>query len=220
MPSSHRRILLTTFKLIDLLAIAISFAIATIAAHHQLRTVSFDDFLAMRITVQNFAIFLVLFLVWHFIFVFSGLYNSTRLTSRRRKLIDVIKATISGTLALYAIALLFRIVLITPIFLAAFLTASSAIIILSRGILGYVLKLMSIHGRNLRHMLIVGTNLQAVKFAQKIEKNKGLGYHLIGFADNTWKGLGEFQTTGYRLVTDLNNLAEFLSHNIVDDVVI
>ena len=220
MPSSHRRILLTTFKLLDLLAMAISFAIATIAAHHQLRTVSFQEFLAMRITVQNFTLFLGLFLVWYFIFVFSGLYRSTRLTSRRRKFIDVIKATFSGTLALIAFAVLFRIQMITPFFLAVFLTVCSAIIILRQVILGYVLELMSIHGRNLRHMLIVGTNSQAVQFAQKIEKNKELGYRLIGFADDKWKGIGEFQTTGYPLVADLDNLAEFLSHNVVDDVVI
>jgi exopolysaccharide biosynthesis polyprenyl glycosylphosphotransferase len=69
-------------------------------------------------------------------------------------------------------------------------------------------------------MLIVGTNPQALQFAQKIEKNKGLGYHIIGFADNKWKGIGEFQTAGYHLVSDLHNLADFLSHNIVDEVVI
>jgi len=79
---------------------------------------------------------------------------------------------------------------------------------------------MRIHGRNLRHILIVGTNLQAVQFAQKIEKNKELGYRLIGFVDNKWQGIGEFETTGYHPITDLDNLADFLSHNIVDEVVI
>ncbi len=220
MPSSHRRILLYIFKLFDLLAMTLSFAVATIAAHHHLRTVSFDEFLAMRITVQNFAIFLGLLLAWHFISVFLGLYRSNRLTSRRRKIFDVLKVTSSATLALFAIAVLFRIALVTPIFLASFLITSSAIIILGRGILEYALKLMRIYGQNLSHMLIVGTNLQAVQFAQKIEKNKGLGYHIIGFADNKWKGIGEFQTAGYHLVSDLNNLADYLSHNIVDEVVI
>jgi exopolysaccharide biosynthesis polyprenyl glycosylphosphotransferase len=220
MPSLLSRILPKILKLFDLLVMLLSFSVATIAAHHQVRTVSFDQFLAMRITVQNFALFLGLLLVWHFIFVLLGLYSSGRLTSRRKRIFDETKATISVTLTLYAIALLFRIELVTPIFLAVFFAASTAIIILSRTILGYVLKLFRIQGQNLRHMLIVGTNSHAVQFAQKIEKNKGLGFHLIGFADNMWKGAGEFETTRYRLVTDLNNLAEFLSHNVVDDVVI
>jgi exopolysaccharide biosynthesis polyprenyl glycosylphosphotransferase len=220
MSSILSRTLPNILKLFDLLAIVLSFGVATIAAHQQLRTVSFDEFLAMRITVQNFTLFLGLLLVWHYIFVLLGLYSSTRLISQRRRIIDEIKATFAGTLALYAIAFLFRVELATPVFLAVFFTASSAIIVLSRVILGYVLKLLRIQGQNLRHMLIVGTNLQAVQFAQKIEKNKGLGYHIIGFADNTWKGIEEFQTTGYNLVTDLANLAEFLSHNVVDDVVI
>ena len=220
MPSLLSRILPNILKLFDMLAMLLSFAVATIAAHHHLRTVSFEQFLAMRITVQNFALFLGLLLVWHFIFDLLGLYSSSRLTSQQRRTIDEIKATTSVTLSLFAIAVLFRIELVTPVFLTAFFATSSAIILLSRVILGYVLKLMRIEGLNLRHMLIVGTNKKAVEFAQKIEKNKGLGYQIIGFADNTWEGIEEFQTTGYRLVTDLDNLAEFLSHNVVDDVVI
>ncbi len=220
MPSSHRRILLNIFKLFDLLAMTLSFGVATITAHHHLRTVSFDDFLAMRITVQNVAIFLGLLITWHFISVFCGLYRSNRLTSHRRKIFDVLKVTFSGTLALFAIAVLLEISLATPVFLATFLIASSAIIILNRVILEYALKMFKINGQNLSHMLIVGTNSQALQFAQKIEKNKALGYHIIGFADNKWKGIEEFQTTGYHLVSDLHNLADFLSHNIVDEVMI
>jgi len=189
MPSSERNILIKTLMLFDLLAMVLSFAMATIVAHHQINTVSFQEFLAMRVTVQNFALFLGLLLGWHFIFVLMGVYRSSRLTSQRRRIIDEIKATFSGSLVLFAIAVLFKIVLVTPIFLAVFLTASSAIIILSRVILGYVLKLLRINGRNLRHILIVGTNLQAVQFAQKIEKNKELGYRLIGFVDNNLSGL-------------------------------
>jgi len=218
--SSERDIIIKTLKLFDLLAMVLSFIVATIVAHHQISAVSFHDFLAMRVTVQNFALFLGLLLGWHFIFVLLGLYNSSRLTSQQTRIIDEIKATFSGSLALFGIAVLFRIQLATPIFLAVFLATSSVIIILSRVILGYVLKLMRIHGRNLRHILIVGTNLQAVQFAQKIERNKELGYRLIGFVDNNWHGIGEFQTTGYHPITDLDNLANFLSHNIVDEVVI
>jgi len=220
MPSFHRRILTKIFKLFDLLAMVLSFGVATIAAHHQLRTVSFEQFLAMRITVENFTMFLGLLLVWHFIFALFGLYGSRRLIPLRRKIIDSIKVTFSATLALYTIAVLFRIELATPVFLVVFLTVSSAIIILSRVIIGYFLTRLRIHGRNLSHMLIVGTNLQAIQFAQKIETNKGLGYQLIGFADNKWKGIEEFQTTDYHIVTDFDNLNNFLSQNIVDEVVI
>jgi exopolysaccharide biosynthesis polyprenyl glycosylphosphotransferase len=220
MPPLQRSIFLNTLKLFDLLAVALSFIVATIAVHHNLRTVSFDQFLAMRITVQNFFIFFGFLIVWHFIFVLMGFYGSRRLISLRKKIIDTIKVTFSGTLVLSAISILFSIVLVTPVFLAVFFTVSSAIIILSRIIIGYFLKQSRVHGQNLSHMLIVGSNMQAVKFAQKIEKNKALGYHLIGFVDNKWKGIEEFQTTGYHLVTDLNNLADFLSHNIVDEVVI
>ena len=89
----------------------------------------------MRITVQNFAIFLGLLIIWHFISVFMGLYPSNRLTSRWKIFFEVLKVTFSGTLALFAIAVLLEISLATPVFLATFLIASSTIIILNRVIL-------------------------------------------------------------------------------------
>jgi len=220
MPSLISSILPNFLKLFDMLVMVLSFGIAGIAAQKELNTVSLEQFFTIRITIQNFALFLGLLVVWHYVFVLLGLYSSSRLTSHQRRITDEIKATFSVIMALYIFSLLFKIEMISPLFLAVFFTVSSAIIILSRVIIGYFLKLLRVQGRNLRHMLIVGTNLQAVQFAQKIEKNKTLGYRIIGFADNTWKGVEDFETTGYHLVTKLTDLAEFLSHNVVDDVVI
>jgi exopolysaccharide biosynthesis polyprenyl glycosylphosphotransferase len=220
MPSLGR-IILKTLKLFDLLVMVLSFAVATVAAHQQLGAVSsFGQFLAMRIKVQNVALFLGFLLVWHFIFALFGLYRSRRLSSRWGEIIDVIKATSFATLALFAASVLFRIEMVTPLFLAVFWAVNSVIIILSRVILRYAQKLIRIRGRDQRRMLIVGSNMQAVQFAQKIEKEAELGYHLVGFVDNEWKGTGKFQAAGYSLLTDLHNFADFLRDHVVDEVVI
>jgi exopolysaccharide biosynthesis polyprenyl glycosylphosphotransferase len=77
-----------------------------------------------------------------------------------------------------------------------------------------------LHGRNLRNVLIVGTNARASEFAAKIQAKPELGYRLIGFADQRWQRFDEFRNNGSPMVCDLEGLPEFLRHSVVDEVVI
>src|SRR5205823_7374725 len=77
-----------------------------------------------------------------------------------------------------------------------------------------------IRGRNLRYMLIIGTNSRAVRFARRIETKPELGYRIVGFADNEWAGLKEFEKEGYQLVCSLENLPEFIRKAVIDEIVL
>lgn len=216
----RRKILLRAFKLFDLLVLVFSFALATLAVYHQTGMVSLLQFLSMRVKVQNFVVFLGCLLVWHIIFSLFGLYRSRRLSTRWAEAIDTIKATSFGTLLIFIASILFRIQIVTPTFIAVFWAGSSAIVILSRLMLRYALGWVRVRGRNLRHVLIVGTNPRATQFARKMEKKPELGYRIIGFVDENWVGIGEFQKTGYARVIDLNNFSAFIRDHVVDEVVI
>jgi len=220
MTSLRRQILLKAFKLFDMLVMVLSFVLATVVVYYQNGMVSFDEFLSLRVKVQNFALFLGLLLVWHMIFSLLGLYHSRRLSTRRTEVIDVIKATSLGTLTIFISAIMFSIEMVTPVFLGVFWAGSNAIAIVSRLVLRYTLVRIRVPGRNLRHMLIVGTNQRAIQFAQKIESRKELGYLLVGFVDDEWAEIGEFQKSGYPLVTDFNDFPNFLRDRVVDEVVI
>jgi exopolysaccharide biosynthesis polyprenyl glycosylphosphotransferase len=197
-----------------------SFALATVASYYQTGTVSFSDFLSMRIKIQNFALFLGFLTAWHIIFSLFGLYHSRRFSTRLNEAIDVIKASSIGTFLIYAASILLKIWLVTPIFVAVFWVGSTAITILSRLILRLILEWFRLRGRNLRHMLLVGTNPRAVEFAQKIEKKPELGYRLIGFVDDEYAENGEFKKSGYALVAGFNDFSTFLRDHVVDEVVI
>jgi exopolysaccharide biosynthesis polyprenyl glycosylphosphotransferase len=69
-------------------------------------------------------------------------------------------------------------------------------------------------------MLIVGTNERAVRFAEKIESRPDLGYSLIGFVENHWRGNSGFPNSSYRIVTDFEGFASFVRENVVDEVVV
>jgi hypothetical protein len=216
----RRKILRKAFKLLDLLIMACSFFLAAWAVYYQVDDTSLRQFLSIRVKALNFGLFLGFLLVWRAMFSFFGLYHSRRFSTRWAEIIDVIKATSLGTLVIYITSTLFRIQMVNPTFVAVFWIASGTIAISSRLMLRYGLKRVRIHGRNLRHMLIVGTNPRATQFARKLEKKSELGYRLIGFVDENWAGIGEFQKTGYARVIDFNNFPAFIRNHVVDEVVI
>ncbi len=216
----RRQILLRVFKYFDLLIMAFSFLLAASAVFSEFDTVSFVQFLSMRIKVENFVLFVAFLTLWHVIFSAFGLYDSRRLSSQLAELVDVAKATSLGTLTIFIAGIAFSIVVINPVFIVIFWALATATTISVRLILRFSLAQIRIHGRNLRHMLIVGTNARAVQFAQKINAEPGLGYRLIGFIDDRWAGIEEFRKTDYALAGNLSDLPKLLRERVIDEVVI
>ena len=216
----RRQILLRAYKLFDLLVMAISFTLAASAVLHRIGTVSFDQFLSMRIKVQHIALLLGFLLLWHIIFSLFGLYQSRRLATRWGEFIDLLKATSVGTLAIFVGASLFRVQIVTPVFLAVFWVTSTVIAGSARLFLRFWLAHIRHRGRNLRDVLVVGTNPRAVWFAEKMKTKPELGYRIAGFVDDAWAGIEEFRKTDYALVGNLNDLPLLLRDRVVDEVVI
>lgn len=216
----RRKILLETFKLFDLLVMVFAFGLGTLASYEQSGVASFGDFLSMRIKIQNFSLFLGFLIAWHIIFSLFGLYHSRRFSTRLNEAIDVIKASSIGTFLIFIASFLFHIRLATPVFFVVFWTGSIVITILSRLILRSILEWFRLRGRNLRQMLIVGTNPRAIQFAQKIEVKPDLGYRVIGFVDDEYAENGAFKKSSYELVASLNNFSTYLKDHVVDEVVI
>jgi exopolysaccharide biosynthesis polyprenyl glycosylphosphotransferase len=216
----HRRILLNALKLFDLLIMAFSFALASVVVYSHFDSDTLSEFLQMRIKVGNFVFFLGFLLAWHLLYSLFDLYESRRFSGRKEEVFDIVKATFLGTIVLLISGLVLKLAMITPLFLAVFWGIASALTILGRIALRYILANIRLRGRNLRHMLIMGTNSRAIDYARKIAKRPELGYHLIGFADQASIVDHEFNKTGYPLVTDFKGFPAFLRDHVVDEVVI
>jgi exopolysaccharide biosynthesis polyprenyl glycosylphosphotransferase len=214
----RRQFLLNTMKLFDLVLMVASFGLAAVVVS-QKATVSVAEFLELRVKIQNLVTFTLLLFLWHLIFSSFGMYASRRLAGRWDELVDIVKATSLGTFILFCSHFAFHISLIRPTFLAVFWLASTAGTILSRIVMRNTLRRFRLHGRNLRDMLIIGTNSRAIQFAEKMRQNPALGYRVIGFVDQDWVGMPQFERSGYEIVTNFNDLPEFLRSNVVDEVV-
>jgi exopolysaccharide biosynthesis polyprenyl glycosylphosphotransferase len=215
-----RRFLLNALKLFDLGLIVVSFGLATFLLVQADKGVSLPDFLAMRVKLSNCAIFAIALFFCHATFSLCGLYMSRRLSTRLAESLDALKATSLSTACLALVSVVFSVRMINPKFLLLFWVISSLSVIASRLLLQYWLAVVRRYGRNLRYMLVLGTNARAIEFARKIEAAPERGYQLLGFVDEDWPGMSEFSATGFNLSCDYTGLAEFLRHNVVDEVAI
>src|SRR5208337_563163 len=211
--------LIEAMKLFDLMSMVFCFLLAACIVS-KVEHITFGQFLSMRIKAQNFLVFAGFVLIWHGIFCNSGMYSSKRLSSRWNDVIDITKAVSLGTLALIVLAFLFDIRMANTRYLVFFWAANCALTIVSRQIIQFTLKRIRLHGRNLRNIIIIGTNARAIDLAKSLEAKSELGYHLIGFIDNDWSRSREFQKTAHVLVSDLKEFPSFLRENVVDEVMI
>jgi exopolysaccharide biosynthesis polyprenyl glycosylphosphotransferase len=215
----RRQVLLNSMKLFDLAVVMFAFGLAAVVVS-QKATVSLTEFFAMRVKIQNFILFAILLLIWHQICVLFGMYASRRLAGRWDETVDILKATTLGTLLIFFARLLIRIDLVTPEFLAVFWLAAACATATGRIFMRIMLRNARLRGRNLRDILIVGTNPQAVQFARKMRDSQFLGYRVIGFVDQEWPGLTEFSQSGFSLACNFDNLLTFLRSTVVDEVVV
>lgn len=220
MGDSRGRLLLNTLKILDLMTMAGAYLAAAALISLGRENVTFAEFLSMRIKVENAILFMVLLAIWHLLFISQGVYQSQRLASRKEELVCAFQATSGGALFLGVMAVIFRIRMVTPLYLLMFWILATCAVILSRLVLRLCMESIRRHGKNVRHVLIVGTNARTLSFARKIESRAESGYRIIGFMDEAWAGLGEFKNSSYRLVCGFAELAPFLRQTVVDDVVI
>jgi len=205
-------------KLLDLGLLVLSLGLTTMLVVSHRGTLSFGQFLALRIKLGNFVLFALVLLVWHSILLLCGLYQSRRMSTRRSEAVDTLKATGMASLCLMLAGALFTKNIVTPAFVGLFWLFSFDSIISVRLTIRYFLSRARRHGKNVRFMLILGTNARAIQFAKKIEERPDLGYRILGFVDDEWDGCKEFRRMGYQVRCDFSGLAEYLRRNAVDEV--
>ncbi|MEW6079428.1 MAG: sugar transferase [Thermodesulfobacteriota bacterium] len=222
MTSFRRQLLLLIFKIFDLALMLFAFSLAL--GVHRLPAPLFppplDNFLFLENRNVSLAFLLVFSLTWHIIFLFNKLYYSRRLLSRWREIFEVLKATTAGTsILLLALFVLEKRVLSID-FIVVFWFSVTSLTIVSRLVMRYVLSLARLRGHNLRFMLIVGTNNRAIEFANRLKTKKEMGYAIVGFVDDKWKGTADIAGGNPRIVADLDSFPEFIRNNVVDEVMI
>jgi exopolysaccharide biosynthesis polyprenyl glycosylphosphotransferase len=217
---SRHRLPIALLELLDTLFVVLSFGLAIVVLVREQKTVQLSTFLSMRAKISDVLIFALTLFVYHVIFRSVGLYRSRRLSGRLDELLDVLKASTLSLVSFVLIGVAFSVRLVTLSFLLILWVTNTAIMVASRVAIRALLMRLRIRGRNLRYMLILGTNSRAVEFARKIVESPERGYRLLGFVDDAWPGISEFRRSGFTVVCDYSGLADFLRSHLVDEAVI
>jgi exopolysaccharide biosynthesis polyprenyl glycosylphosphotransferase len=219
MNTFQRQVLYRGLQSFDLLVLGIAFVVGVVAL--QQAAWDLQALLVLRLTIPNFLFIVLLLTACHWILDVHGLYESRRWSGWHGDVADVVKAVTVCSLVLWIAAIAFGMEAAADgLFLVVFWTTSTVVLIGSRIVLRDVLARIRRSGRNLRQVLIVGSNRRAVQLAARIQRRPELGYMLLGFADDPWPGSDGSTALGHPIRTDLQNLSQFLRDSVVDEVFI
>jgi exopolysaccharide biosynthesis polyprenyl glycosylphosphotransferase len=219
MNTARRRLYLGMLKVFNLGLMVVAFGIVTVLeVLEQGGGVTLSSFFSMRVKLVNFVAFSVILLVWHAIFALCGQYQSQRLASRRAIFTDAAIATTIASIFLAVVVAVFRISMITSPFLLLFWISSSVLVAGARILIRSCLEFARARGRNLRYVLILGTNRRAIEFARRMKESPELGYRILGFVDHLWWYERAELKTQYPLCCGFDELSEYLRRNVVDEV--
>jgi exopolysaccharide biosynthesis polyprenyl glycosylphosphotransferase len=207
-------------RLFDLCALVASFIFTAMVVQFSPGDMSLAKLMTLRITLGNCFLFAVLLVIWHNSFILCGLYASKRLTQRRAQIFEVCKATLLASAVLLVSAKACHKGNVTSTFALVFWASCAGLMVSGRLAARSLLSVMRSRGKNARFLLIVGTNDRAIAFARQITERPELGYNIVGFVDNEWAGIQNFERTGHTRCCDFPGLAHFLRHNVVDEATI
>ena len=212
----RRTVLFALYKFSDIVILICSLAAAIVVSGYEGMPSTLNELLSAQITIQNLIIIIIAISTWHVIFQLLGLYETKRMGSRIQECIDIIKATSLGTFFITSFISIFYAQVFAGIFVFLLWVLSTLSTITARMTMRLLLIMIRNRGRNLRHIILIGTNQRVQRFAEKITKRKDLGYNIIGFVDD--KSFDNSKNT--ELLSDLQHLSDVLKRHVVDEVVI
>jgi exopolysaccharide biosynthesis polyprenyl glycosylphosphotransferase len=220
MKKGPRRILLGIIEIFDVAVVVGCFVLVALLFNKPDVLIFKSRFLPelMQFQVADILWLILLSFLWRNIFLWSGFYKSKRLTSIRVEIWHLVLVISFCSATTFLLGKLFNSHEIFIRFLIVFWFSASMILIAFRLVLRWMLKIFRLANRNLRYVLIVGTNKRAIEFAKKIALQPALGYRLIGFADDDWEGANDSKKEGCRCVCDLKGIFDYLRNCVVDEV--
>jgi len=220
MQTLRRKILLNALKLLDLLIMGICLVFSIHVFSKNITIPQFSHIGQIEIKIIDILFCFIAIFLWQFVFSRFNLYHSRRLSEKSKEIKDVFTTTVIGASLIFLEGLLLKISTITLPQIVLFWCCCFLATILCRMVLRYFLRWLRIRGRNLRYVLVIGTNHRAVQFAEEIVSAPELGYRFIGFVDDGWIGIEGFRRTSYRLICDLDGFQPYIRESVVDEVIV
>lgn len=185
---ASRKTLLEVGMCLDLATCGVSLLLGSAILYRPLWE---TDALLLHQPLRQILLTIALSFCWHYSLVSAGAYRSYRTLGIRRQVWALIKgATFASGWAAVWLGLSRVDILVRPgsllLEIALFFSFSLIGMIFSRMGARLVTRYLRSRGRNLRNLLIVGSNSRAVAVADSLLVDRNFGYQLVGFVDDHW----------------------------------
>jgi exopolysaccharide biosynthesis polyprenyl glycosylphosphotransferase len=224
MTPSYRKSFLELVQLGDIALLFCCLGIAYVATIHQ---PVFDVFNSLEThhPIQVFLLTLVLATGWHGSLRANGFYRSRKVEDYLKNTLDVFTA--SSLNALFSFTWLWLICshskrshLELVVVSILFGILSFATLISTRLIGRALVRAIRSHGRNIRHIVIIGTNRRAEGFARDLVGHPEWGYQIQGFVDEQWWCKQTADSNLGSLLGGIDDMPELLRTLPVDEVIV
>ena len=219
----RRRLIVSTFLFSDVFVFTVSIYVAISFFQSPQGWISFPEIFNTNAELRHVLLTVTIYTIWLLGLRQFGLYETRHLLQLVRPkshTLALFKATLIGTALVFILLFVADVVPISLGFIPLFWCTSFFVTYLFRKIMHFFIRQIRIKGRNLRFVLIVGTNDRALQFARRIQGNSGFGYRLLGFVDDNVHIEGtELDSLG-EVVCGFEGFSDYLKNNVVDEVVI
>jgi FlaA1/EpsC-like NDP-sugar epimerase len=208
------------FKVFDIALAELCLVAAMIVTNLSGGLSRLTQMLGLRISLHNALILFSLGIILHYIFRQLDIYSPRRLSTLFSESWDLVKGISTIAILLLVLQLVYPMQIINMKTIQVFWLMCVVAFIASRLMLRLFLTAARKSGRNLRKILIVGSNVRAIKYANKFHNVQSFGYNVLGFVDNLWHGPAQNENGCCKLVADFSTFQEYLRHNVVDEIFI
>jgi len=222
MAVTKRRALIELGMWIDLALCAMSLSIASAILDRPLWT---KGALLLHHPVRQILFTVCLGFAWHCCLIRSGAYDSYRINGFGLQAKSIIRASTYSAVWTFVWLCLCRDIRHIPLQslaleVAVYWILASVALLASRLAARFVTRFLRRRGRNLRNVMIVGSNRRAVSIAESLLSDASMGYLLIGFVDDVWHYQDAPAMYRNMQIGQFSDISRILRESVLDEVII
>jgi len=174
----------------------------------------------LSIDPDYYIILMMIIIIWYSTFSLCGLYESYRKKTFSQIFREMTKAIAIGMGILVLIMYLLKITDVSRILLGIFLLLDILLLGINKGLVYKVLAYYRSRQFNFRNILIIGSKERAKDTINAIHAHAYSGYKILGCLETELSSVGREVKSGIAVIGLLKDLNDFLSNNVVDELIV
>lgn len=172
----------------------------------------------LAVAPNYYIVLLLIIIIWFICFYVFDLYKDFREKKFIQILTDLVKALITCMFILSTLMFVLKITDVSRILLGIFLILDFLFLIISKGIIHFVLLKNQQNEYNIKNILIIGSKRRAISFIDLINSKKSI-YRIIGCIELNKSDIGKVVHHGVKVIGTMDDLKQILLTNVIDEVV-